>query len=72
MNPIIQQINRGNGMQDVIRMASGNPEALFNNMIRSNPQFAEFVHKNQGKTVEQIAKEYHVDLSVLNNLARLK
>ena len=33
--------------------------------MRTNPQFAEFVRKNQGKTPEQIATEYGIDYGIV-------
>lgn len=33
--------------------------------MRTNPQFASFYRQNQGKSPEQIAKEYGIDENVL-------
>ena len=71
-NPIIQMLvktnNAGNGnsiFQLIQSLKSGNPQALFNQMMRNNPQFAQFVEQNKGKSPEQIAKDYNVDISAI-------
>ena len=43
-----------------------NPDAFYQKMIVSNPQFAKFIEDNKGKTPEQIAKENGVDPRILN------
>lgn len=55
-------------LNSIKAMASGNPQAMFNQMLNSNPQFAKFVSDNKGLTPEQIAKNYGVDLSQFKNL----
>jgi hypothetical protein len=40
------------------------------NLMQRNPQFAEFVQQNQGKTVEQIAGEYGIDLDLVRSIMR--
>ena len=52
----------------IMRLAQGNPQDLFNNLMQTNPNFAEFVRKNQNKSPEQIAADYGVDLSVIRKL----
>lgn len=42
-----------------------NPQAVYNMMMQSNPQFAQFVNQNQGKSLEQIAKDYGVDFNLI-------
>lgn len=38
------------------------------NMMKVNPQFAEFVKANQGKTPDQIAQTYGIDMSMVRSL----
>lgn len=38
-------------------------QAMYNRMMATNPAFAEFVRKNQGKSPEQIAQEHGIDLA---------
>ena len=66
-----QPQNNGNiigqlaGIRDLM---SGNPQAVFDNLMRSNPRFAEFVRQNQGKTPEQIAAENNIDMDQIRSL----
>ena len=45
-----------------------NPEQAAKMLMQSNPQFADFCEKNKGKTPEQIAQRYGIDLSAFNGL----
>ena len=72
-NPILQllsatnkqnQNNMINRLRDI--MSTGNPTAIFNNMMNTNPQFRDFVEKNKNKSIEEIAMEYDLDMSILN------
>lgn len=65
-----QQQTPINPMQLLNAGANGNPQKLFDNMMRTNPQFAQFVNQCRGKSIEQIAREYNVDLNVLNKFIR--
>lgn len=47
-------------------LSSRDPNMVYQEMMRTNPQFKEFVEKNKGKSVEEIAKENGIDPSVLN------
>lgn len=44
-------------------MNGKNPQLVFDMLLQSNPKFAEFVNKNKGKSIEQIATEYGVDFN---------
>lgn len=56
-------------LSDLIRMLkSGNPEQIAQKMMQSNPQFRQFVEANKGKTPEQVAREYGVDLNQLKSM----
>ncbi|MCQ2465731.1 MAG: hypothetical protein MJ095_09125 [Oscillospiraceae bacterium] len=47
-------------------MISGkNPDELYNELMKNNQQFREFVQNNQGKSAEQIARENGIDLSFM-------
>lgn len=69
-NPIMQKLNRSNNqssLNDLVQIAKGNPDAVFNSLMQSNPQFARFINANKGKTPEQIARENGIDLlSIMN------
>lgn len=57
-----------NVYNQVKQLAGGNPEALFNMMFNSNPQFKQFVLNNQGKTPQQIARENGIDINQLQSM----
>ena len=46
-------------------MMNGNPQAFYNNMLNSNPQFKAFVDANKNKSPEQIAKDYGIDFNMI-------
>lgn len=51
------------------------PKGTYDQMLKTNPKFADFVKQNEGKSNEEIAKNYGLDPSVitmLNNFAKLK
>lgn len=74
LNPILQMLggNQQNNMLNQIanlrQLANGNPQGLYDQMMKSNPQFKQFVNSNQGKSPEQIAKENGIDLGMLKQL----
>ena len=62
MNQGIQRI------QQIKNILSGkNPSELYQNMLQTNPQFRQFVNDNEGKSIEDIALEYDIDLNLLKN-----
>lgn len=40
----------------------GNPEIVFENMYKTNPNFKKFIDENKNNTPEQIAKKYGIPL----------
>lgn len=46
-------------------LSGSNPQQAFNNLMRVNPQFAQFVQANRGKTPQQVAQEHGIDPSLL-------
>ena len=68
MNPLMMAMQRGNNkmsqiMQVMKMLRSGNPDQIAQQMMQSNPQFRQFVEQNKGKTPEQVAQEYGIDLN---------
>lgn len=69
-NPILQMLGSmrqenslAGRVAEVRRMLNGQgPEVLFNRMMQNNPAFAQFVQENRGKSPEQLAQEYGIDL----------
>ena len=49
-------------MAQLRSMMQGDPAALISNLARSNPQFAQFLAQNQGRTPEEAFKAYGYDL----------
>lgn len=39
------------------------PDKLYDYMMTNNPKFAQFVSQNKGKSVDQIAKDYNINLN---------
>lgn len=44
-------------------MMQGDPSALLSNLAQSNPQFAQFMAQNQGRTPQEAFKAYGYDFS---------
>lgn len=68
MNPLMMAMQGGNNkmaqvMQVMKMLRSGNPDQIAQQMMQSNPQFRQFVEQNKGKTPEQVAEEYGIDLN---------
>lgn len=60
-----------NGLiNDLRQLMNGNPQALYDAMLKNNKQFAEFVKSNEGKTPEQIAQAYGIDPNILRSLIK--
>lgn len=55
-------------MQAVNMMRHANPEQVMQTMIRDNPQFAEFINANKGKSPEQIASEHSIDINAIKQM----
>jgi hypothetical protein len=59
--------NRINAVKNLI---GGNPQGVYENLLQTNPQFAEFVRANQGKTPEQIAQENGIDINAIKTFMK--
>ena len=75
MNPLMA--NMGNVQQimqtvnNLRRMMEGqNPDSVMQMMAQKNPQFAQFLMDNQGKSPEQIAKDYGLDWNMVQGLMK--
>lgn len=55
-------------MQAVNMMRNANPEQVMQTMIRDNPQFAEFINANKGKSPEQIASEHGININAIKQM----
>ena len=58
-------------LKQMVGMIKGqNPQQLAQLMAQRNPQFAAFLQQNQGKSPEQIASEYGIDMNLVRELLR--
>lgn len=55
-------------MQAVNMMRNANPEQVMRQMMQNNPQFAEFINANKGKSPEQIASEHGIDINAIKQM----
>lgn len=69
-NPILQNMNRPSKITNLMQLIKGDPNGMYENMIKTNPQFAQFVRENKGKTPEQIARENGIDFNLVKQLMR--
>lgn len=51
-------------------MRGQNPQHLVRSFAAQNPQFAEFLRQNQGKSPQQIAAERGIDMGLLQQILR--
>lgn len=49
-------------------MMQGDPSPVLSNLARTNPQFAQFMAQNQGKTPEEAFKAYGYDFGEVSRL----
>ena len=76
MNPLMMAMQGANSpmnkmgqVANILKMLrTGNPEQIAQQMMQNNPQFRQFVEANKGKTPEQVAREYGVDLNQLKSM----
>lgn len=74
INPILQAMSKSKSTNHIMNLVyslkNGNPDAIFNQMMMSNPQFAKFVNENSGKSVEQIVQENGIDINLLQQFMK--
>lgn len=75
MNPLMQSLMGGNNVLSQIssikQMLSGqNPNAVMQLLAQNNPQFAQFVSANQGKSAQQIAQENGLDWNLVQSILK--
>ena len=58
-------------LKQMVSMIRGqDPRQVAQLMAQRNPQFAEFLRQNQGKSPEQIAADYGIDINLVRELIR--
>lgn len=73
MNPLIRSTVYNNPalsnfaqISSIINMLrSGNPQQIAINLMQKNPQFKNFINLNKGKSPDQVANEYGINLNQL-------
>lgn len=74
MNPLAQMMGQQSGMGDLMKimnMVRGkDPNAVMGMLAQRNPQFRQFMEYCMGKTPEQVAQEYGVDISAVRHFLR--
>lgn len=78
MNPLMTSIEPMGNMRQMMQMVGSikqmmngqNPDVVMKLFAQRNPQFAQFVKDNQGKSPEQIAKDYGLDWNVVQNFLK--
>lgn len=82
LNPILQALNGQNPsprtnnsilgrLSEIRQVMAGQPvQVVYNRLLQTNPQFAQFVRQNQGKSIEQLAAEFGINPADLQALFR--
>jgi hemoglobin-like flavoprotein len=69
--PQMMQNNPINKITNLVNLMRGkNVDAMYNMMMQNNPQFANFVNQNKGKSAEQIANENGIDFNAIKQFLR--
>ena len=78
MNPLIASIGPMNNMRQMMQMVNGikqmmngqNPDTVMKMFAQKNPQFAQFLRDNQGKSPQQIAQDYGLDWNMVHGFLK--
>ena len=78
MNPLIASMGSMNNMRQMMQMVNGikqmmngqNPDIVMKLFAQKNPQFAQFLRDNQGKSPQQIAQEYGLDWNLVQGFLK--
>jgi hypothetical protein len=71
-NPVANNLNNMIGTISQFKnfMSGKNPDTLVQVLAQKNPQFAQFLKANQGKSPQQIASENGIDWDSLRNMMK--
>ena len=66
-NPLMQSMGfQSGGMPSLANifsmLKSSNPEQIAMSLMQRNPQFKAFIDSNKGKSPEQVAQQYGIDI----------
>ena len=78
MNPLMASMGPMNNMRKMMQMVNGikqmmngqNPDTVMKLFAQKNPQFAQFLQDNHGKSPQQIAQEYGLDWGMLQGFLK--
>ena len=78
MNPLMASMGPMNNMRKMMQMVNGikqmingqNPDTVMKLFAQKNPQFAQFLRDNQGKSPQQIAQDYGLDWNMVQNFLK--
>ena len=78
MNPLMASIGPMNNMRQMMQMVNGikqmmngqNPDTVMKLFAQKNPQFAQFLLDNQGKSPQQIAQDYGLDWNMVQGFLK--
>ena len=78
MNPLMASMGPMNNMRQMMHMVNGikqimngqNPDTVMKMFAQKNPQFAQFVRENQGKSPQQIAQDYGLDWDMIQGFLK--
>ena len=78
MNPLMASMGPMNNMRQMMQMVNGikqmmngqNPATVMKLFAQKNPQFAQFLQANQGKSPQQIAQDYGLDWGMIQGFLK--
>ena len=78
MNPLMASMGPMNNMRQMMQMVNGikqmmnwqNPDTVMKLFAQKNPQFAQFLRDNQGKSPQQIAQDYGLDWGMIQGFLK--
>ena len=78
MNPLMASMGPMNNMRQMMQMVNGikqmmngkNPDTVMKLFSQKNPQFAQFLRDNQGKSPQQIAQDYGIDWNMVQGFLK--
>lgn len=78
MNPLVTSMEPTGNIRKMMQMVGSikqmmsgqNPDVVMKLFAQKNPQFAQFVKDNQGKSPEQIAKDYGLDWNMVQSFLK--
>ena len=78
MNPLMASMGPINNMRQMMQMVNGikqmangqNPDTVMKLFAQKNPQFAQFLRDNRGKSPQQIAQDYGLDWNMVQGFLK--